>query len=131
MEIFSQIFTSHEILSAAGQGALGLEIRKDDDLTQELIDFLNHKETELAVRAERAFLKELGGGCQVPIAAHGQCNGDHLILEGMVAELDGNRLIKDEIRGRRNEPDELGVTLAKRILRSGADEILSRIYGAG
>ncbi|MGD2125408.1 MAG: hydroxymethylbilane synthase [Desulfobacteraceae bacterium] len=116
-------------LPAIGQGVLGLEMRQDDDVVHSRLHFLNHDETEMTVRAERAFLKELEGGCQVPIAAHGRLGGDGLTLTGMVAELDGSVLIKDEISGPRENPEELGVTLARRLLASGADEILARIYG--
>jgi hydroxymethylbilane synthase len=119
-----------ELLPAIGQGALGLELRSGDDEITNRLSFLNHEPTELTVRAERAFLKELEGGCQVPIAAHSRLEGDRLILQGMVAELDGSRIIREQMRGSKDDPETLGVTLAQRLLSLGADEILSRIYGA-
>jgi len=85
----------------------------------------------LTVRAERALLKALEGGCQVPIAGYAQNHGADLTLRGLVAELDGSRVIFDEIRGSSNNPEALGTSLAKRILRTGADAILSRVYGQG
>jgi hydroxymethylbilane synthase len=127
----SHIFSLTELLPAIGQGALGLEMRGDDDAVMETVSFLNHRVTEVTLRAERAFLKTLEGGCQVPIAGHAVLRGDGLTLEGMVAELDGSRIIRDEVTGAKDSPEEIGVTLAERILSAGADRILARIYGKG
>jgi hydroxymethylbilane synthase len=126
-----QILPIDRFLPAIGQGALGLEIRHEDDRVLDLIEFLNHKPTELAVRAERAFLKRLEGGCQVPIAGYGRIEGEDIILNGMVAELDGSRMIKGELRGKGDRPEELGIRLAESLLREGAEEILARVYGGG
>jgi hydroxymethylbilane synthase len=128
-ERISQLLSTEQILPAIGQGALGLEVRRDDDQTIGLIDFLNDEETQVTVKAERAFLKELEGGCQVPMAAFSRLNGERLDLEGMVAELDGSNVIRDKITGERDEAEDMGVRLARRLLASGADEILERIYG--
>ena len=125
----SQILSSEQMIPAIGQGAIGLEMRRDDDKVLKEINFLNHEPTEITVRAERAFLKKLEGGCQVPIGAYGRLDGQRLILKGMVAELDGSRVIGDEIIGRKDRPEEIGVNLARRLLDSGAGEILARIYG--
>jgi hydroxymethylbilane synthase len=125
----SQLLSTEQILPAIGQGALGLEVRHDDEETIGLIDFLNDEETQVTVEAERAFLKELEGGCQVPMAAFSRLNGGRLDLEGMVAELDGSKIIRDRITGARNEAEDMGIRLARRLLASGADEILERIYG--
>jgi hydroxymethylbilane synthase len=126
----TQILPSEQVLPAIGQGALGLEVRREDEQTIGIIDFLNHESTEVAVRAERAFLKELEGGCQVPIAGYAILDKEAVHFTGMVAELDGTRLIKDEITGNMNQPEELGITLARTLLDAGAGEILERIYGA-
>jgi hydroxymethylbilane synthase len=123
------IFPVEKFLPAIGQGALGLEMRQDNDRIIDLIGFLNHEPTELAVKAERAFLKRLEGGCQVPIAGHGRVDGQDVIIKGMVAELDGSRIISDEVRGPKDRPEEIGINLAKRLLHAGADKILARIYG--
>ena len=125
----SQLLSTEQILPAIGQGALGLEVRHGDDETIGLINFLNDEETQVTVKAERAFLKELEGGCQVPMAAFSRLNGGRLDLEGLVAELDGSKIIRDRITGARNEAEDMGIRLARRILASGADEILERIYG--
>ena len=124
----SQVFSTEQMLPAIGQGALGLEVRRDNGQAIGLIGFLNHEETEVTVKAERSFLKELEGGCQVPIAAFCQFRGKALHLEGMVAELDGSKVIRDEISGERDEAEDMGVRLARRLLASGADKILERIY---
>ncbi len=124
-----QLLSTEQILPAIGQGALGLEVRHDDGQTIGLIDFLNDEESEVRVKAERAFLKELEGGCQVPMAAFGRLNGERLDLEGMVAELNGSRMIRDKITGKKKEAEDTGIRLARRLLASGADRILERIYG--
>ncbi len=125
----SQVLSTDEILPAVGQGALGLELRQDDTATKEALQFLNHERTELTVRAERAFLKKLEGGCQVPIAAYSRIGGGSIILQGLVVELDGSRVIKDEVSGNKSRPEDIGTTLAERVLASGGDKILARIYG--
>lgn len=119
-----------EFLPSIGQGALGLEVRKDDRPVRELLEFLNHSETEVSVRAERAFLKELQGGCQVPIAGHGRLQGKRLVLAGMVAEIDGSRVVRDQVEGSKEGPEETGVELARRLLEAGADRILEKVYGS-
>ena len=124
----TRVIPLEQVLPAIGQGALGLEVRRDDHDTINLLDFLNHKPTEVTVRAERAFLKELEGGCQVPIAAFALLNSNKVHLRGMVAELDGSRIIRDEISGEKHQAEEIGINLAKKLLDCGAGEILSRIY---
>lgn len=128
-EIITQRLPPDKFLPAIGQGALGLELRKDDERTFEILSSLNHTPTELAVRAERAFLKKLEGGCQVPIAGYGVIEDNVISLKGMVAELDGSVIIKDEVRGHRDQPEELGFELAESLLSSGADKILAEVYG--
>ena len=123
----NQVISPDALLPAIGQGALGLEMRQDHEMW-ELLNFLNHEPTEAAIRAERAFLKELEGGCQVPIACYGFLSGENLILKGLVAELNGSRIIRDEVEGKKESPEDMGVSLAKRLLASGAAEILERIY---
>jgi hydroxymethylbilane synthase len=115
-------------LPAIGQGALGIEIRAQDETTLGLLAFLNHPATECTIRAERAFLKELQGGCQVPIAGYARIENSRIVLNGMVAELDGRRLIKDSIQGIVGECEKIGSTLAQRLLAAGADKILEKIY---
>lgn len=125
----SQILPTEEVLPAIGQGALGLEVKEGNRAAIDLLSFMNHPPTEWAVRAERAFLHRLEGGCQVPIAGFARLDGEELVLEGMVAELDGTRLLRDEMRGTREQAAEIGVSLAERLIAAGAGEILERIYG--
>jgi hydroxymethylbilane synthase len=116
------------VLPAIGQGVLGLEVREDDRKTQNLVPFLNDLETELAVRAERAFLKELEGGCQVPLAGYAGVEKDRIVLDGMVAELDGSVILRQQLSGGRDKPEDLGVALARQLIAAGADRILAKIY---
>jgi hydroxymethylbilane synthase len=117
------------VLPAIGQGVLGLELRVDDEKTRNLISFLNDLETELAARAERAFLKELEGGCQVPLAGYARVERDLMVMDGMVAELDGSKILRQEIRGAKERPEDLGISLARQLIAAGADRILEKIYG--
>lgn len=123
------ILSPDDFLPAIGQGALGLEMRGNDTKTFRRLRFLNDPSTEKTVRAERAFLKRLEGGCQIPIAGYGRLDDDRLFLQGMVAELDGSKIIKDVVSGSKENPEDVGVTLAERLLSAGADKILARIYG--
>ena len=114
-------------LPAIGQGALAIEIRENDQRVAALVDQLDDRETRLATAAERAFLRRLGGSCVTPIAAFGQIEGESLQLTGMVASLDGKRMVKQVRRGDASAPEEVGHTLAERLLAAGAEEILREI----
>ena len=114
-----------EMLPAVGQGAIAIEIRADDEVATEATSKLNHRETELACRAERAFLRGLGGGCQFPIAAHANVEGKTLQLEGLVAKPDGSAILRDQLSRTTAEPDLLGSELAERLLACGAGELLN------
>ena len=113
------------MLPAVGQGALGIECRQDAEVN-EVISFLNHIDTALAVRGERSFLRRLKGGCQVPIAAYGEMREGRLLMWGMVAHLDGSRFFRTEAQG--GDPEEVGERLAEDLLSQGAEEILREIY---
>ena len=117
-------------LPAIGQGALGIEIRLDDAETREAVSFLDDRDTSLAVRAERGFLKRLEGGCQVPIASHGRTEGDRIFLQGRVGRPDGSEIVRGSARGRVADPEGLGVTLAEELLGRGAKRILDEVYRA-
>jgi hydroxymethylbilane synthase len=98
----------------------------------ELIQVLEHRPTALRCRAERAFLRELEGGCQVPIGVNTRFSapeaGGDLVLTGMVASLDGQRLIRDQVSGPQEDPEALGITLARRLREQGAGPILEEIF---
>lgn len=114
-------------LPAIGQGALGLECRQGDERTLALIAPLHHADTAVAVTAERAFLRRLNGGCQVPLAAHAVVTGDRVNLVGLVAEVDGRRLLKDTFDAPVSEAEVAGRQLAESLLSQGADSILAAL----
>ncbi|OQY44077.1 MAG: hydroxymethylbilane synthase [Desulfobacteraceae bacterium 4572_87] len=126
--LITQTIPFHQLLPAVGQGALGLEVRRVDQKTIGLLDFLNHEDTRTTVAAERAFLKTLEGGCQVPIAGFAQVSGDTLSFEGLVAELDGSKIFKENETGNRDQAEEMGIRVAKKLLTSGGGDVLKRLY---
>ena len=123
-----QIIPSEISLHAVGQGALGIECKSDDKKVLEIINILEDKPTSQRCLAERAFLRELEGGCQVPIGVNSKIQNKQLCLTGMVASLYGERLIKDQYIGNINDPEEVGKELAKKLKQQGAEEILSEIF---
>lgn len=116
-------------LPAIGQGAVGIECRKDDADTNALIAPLNHPATATCVRAERALLKRLEGGCQVPIAGYATMQDTHITVSGLVGSINGTILVRDIMTGSPADPEALGTALAERLLRNGADSILCEVYG--
>ena len=116
-------------LPAIGQGALGVEGRSNDHFVRSIMDRLNDQATQTTVMAERAFLQRLEGGCQVPIAAHATLSGEELLLDGLLASVDGKTVIRDRVQGKNEEAHKLGVQLAERLLARGGDKILREIYG--
>ncbi len=119
----------HLSLPAIAQGALGIEARRDDTVVRDLLSRFEHHPTRITVTAERALLHRLEGGCQVPIAAHAVLDGETLTLDGLVASVDGRRVIRHQIRGAASEAEALGTRLAERLLADGGDVILREIYG--
>ncbi|MCL7454175.1 MAG: hydroxymethylbilane synthase [Anaerolineae bacterium] len=126
-EAIGQVLPPERMLPAVGQGALCVEVRAADRTTQDLVAQLDHLPTRQATGAERAFLRRLEGGCQVPIGAYAQVSGDLLHLRGLVASLDGSRLLRDEIHGPADEAASLGAELADRLLAAGAAALLQEI----
>ena len=126
----SQYLPPALMLPAAGQGALAVEVRESDEEVMELIQRLNHLPTETAVRAERAFLSALGGGCAVPVAAHAAVSDERLNLQGMVADLDGGKVIRESLSGSPVEAEDIGRRLAEKMLSQGAEEILREVARA-
>lgn len=115
-------------LPAIGQGALGIECRRGDERVNGLVAVLEHPDTRACVEAERAFLTRLEGGCQVPIAAHATLAGDRLTLQGLIAGVRGERVLRDEIAGAAGQGPTLGRELAERLLGRGGDAVLRAIY---
>ncbi len=124
----TQILPEELMLPAIGQGALGIEIRTDDLKMKRLLSFLNHTETEICIKAERSFLKELGGGCQVPVAGHASIKKDKLQIKGIISDLKAQRFLKESLVGDIKEPEAVGKRLAERLLKKGAEQILKEVY---
>lgn len=126
-----QVIPSDISLHAVGQGALGIECREGDKEILELLrSVLEHAESRDRCYAERAFLRQLEGGCQVPIGVNTNIDGDNLQLIGMVASLDGKTLIREEVSGTRADAEKLGIALAEKVTALGADKILAEINEA-
>jgi hydroxymethylbilane synthase len=123
-ERITSYFSFDQICPAVGQGALAIEIRDGAAELVRAVAPLDDPATHLAVRAERAMLRRLGGGCQVPIAAYANSAGAQLHLRGVVASLDGSRLIRTAAAGSPNDPEGLGEAVAMNLLEQGAREIL-------
>ena len=115
------------MLPAVGQGALCIESRRQDDLVAGRLAALDDAETRTSITAERAFLHRLEGGCQVPIAAHALCTAHEVKMTGLVAELDGSRIIRSSVGGSPQQAQSLGLQLAETLLSQGAGDILSRL----
>jgi len=125
-----QIIPGDISLHAVGQGALGIECVDGNPDVLEMIKVLEHGPTAARCLAERAFLRELEGGCQVPIGVNTVIEGDTLTLTGMVASLDGKRLIRDQQSGSTADAETIGKQLADTLKGQGAGEILKEIFDA-
>jgi hydroxymethylbilane synthase len=112
------------MLPAVGQGAIAIETRSDDDVAVEATGRLDHRETHVACLAERAFLRGLGGGCQLPIAGHARFEGELLKLEGLVARPDGSKRLQDSLSGSPDTAEAMGASLASTLLARGASSLL-------
>ena len=119
------------MVPAVGQGALGIVCAAEEGgLRSVLAEVLDHRDTRLATRAERALMRRLEGGCQVPIGGHATVRGDELVLVGCITSLDGRAMHRFEIDGPAAEAEALGIALAERLLTAGGDRILQAIRTA-
>ena len=127
--LITEHFRPDEILPAVGQGALAIEIRENDPKIEKLISKLNHNETFLISICERALLETLQGGCQVPIGAYSEIEDGKIILHGIIASLDGKRIVRDKAESVLEEKEckNLGIKLAEMLLQNGGKEILENI----
>lgn len=125
----SQFIPIETMLPAVGQGVLGIETRRGDEGLREFLSFLHDPVTGCEVGAERAFLKELGGGCQLPIAGFAKLSGEGLVLEGLVGSLDGRTMIRHGVKGAAEDFAALGVKLAEIILAKGGRALLDELEG--
>ena len=123
-----QLIPSEISLHAVGQGALGIECKSDNDDVLKIIQVLTHEETSKRCLAERAFLRELEGGCQVPIGVNSGIKNNQIFLTGMVASIDGKKLIKDQSIGPSTDPERIGKDLANKLKMQGAEKILEEIF---
>ncbi|MBN4069058.1 hydroxymethylbilane synthase [Beggiatoa alba] len=115
-------------LPAIGQGAIGIECRNNDSEIETLITVLNHADSAVRVRAERAMNHRLEGGCQVPIGGHATLDGNTLTLRGLVARSDGSEIISGSVSGHRDDAEKLGIKLADDLLSRGAKAILAELH---
>ena len=123
-----QLIPNEISLHAVGQGALGIECKKGNEEVLKIISTLNDENTNKRCLAERSFLRELEGGCQVPIGVNSEVKDNQINLIGMVASIDGKKLIKDKASGSINAPEEVGRDLANKLKSKGADAILKEIF---
>ena len=121
----SAALSTDEMLPAVGQGAVAIETRTDNEFAVATVSKLNHSETSIACLGERSLLRALGGGCQLPIAAHGVVHGNELRLEGLVAKPDGSQILRDSVLGPIESTESLGAELASRLIAKGASSLLS------
>jgi hydroxymethylbilane synthase len=130
-ERITSLFDPGQMVPAIGQGALGLELRKNDDELLDSMQFLHDASTAIAVAAERAFLFRLEGGCQVPIGAHAIIEKDELTLTGLIASVDGKTVLREEQRAPASDAENLGRGLAEILLDQGGAAILAEVYREG
>ena len=126
----TQLLDPKVMLPAVGQGALGIEFRSKDTEVRQILSSIHHDETAICVKAERAFLAKLEGGCQFPLAALAQLKGDTLYIEGMLGNEAGTVVIRMDREGTPDRPEFLGTALGEEVLAAGGTEILKEIYGA-
>jgi len=127
-EKVKQVFSPEFMIPAVAQGFLGIEARINDVETLKIVSVLNDKESEIRATAERAFLKTLEGGCQVPLAGYSEIKEGRLKITGFVSDIEGKKVFKDFVEGVPSEAEDLGTELANKILQQGAKAVLDEIY---
>ena len=121
----SEVIPFNIMVPAVGQGAIAVEVREKDKQTIEILEKLEHRQTRVCVTAERAFLRTLEGGCQVPIGAYAFLEGGQIVLEGVVGSLDGTMIFREKTTGR--DAESLGTDLAEALIEKGAGRLLEEI----
>lgn len=127
-ELVREFIPAEIMCPAAGQGALGIEIRAGESATRQHLLFLNDAAARTATTCERALLHQLGGGCQVPIGAFAEARGQRLQLTAVVAHPDGSRVLREAQEGA--GPEKLAAAVANALLARGAQQILREVYGS-
>lgn len=130
-EVVSEVLSPPDWLPAAGQGAIAIVCRSDDERTLAVLRALDHADTRAAVLAERSFLRSLEGGCQIPIGALASVDGDALDLKGFVAGFESGRMLRGETQGKSADSAEVGLALADQLRASGAESLLDEVRGLG
>ena len=125
----TELLQPSQMLPAVGQGALGIECREDDSIALKLLGQLNHHATHQATAAERAMLALLHGGCSVPVGGWGRIENGQLVLDGLVANLDGTQVLKATATGEVAEAEQIGRQVAEQLLAQGAAEIIAEARG--
>src|SRR5581483_1723954 len=128
-ELVKQVIPAEIMCPAAGQGALGIEIRAGDEATRDYLAFLDDADARATTTCERALLNKLGGGCQVPIGASAKVKDGRVYLEAVVAYPDGRKVLRESRNG--DDPIELGEAVGDTLLRRGGNAILEEVYGSG
>jgi hydroxymethylbilane synthase len=128
-QLVRQVIPFEVMCPAAGQGALGIEIRAGDSVTRQHLAFLDDAEAHATTTCERALLNKLGGGCQVPIGAFAEVREGRLHLEAIVAEPDGSKILRESLDG--TDPVQLGESVGEMLLQRGGEAILEAVYGQG
>jgi len=121
---------TQQMVSAVGQGAIGIEIREDDEFMRHVMEIIGHPETMECVTAERVVMKRLEGGCQVPIGAYARYEEGALVMDALVGSVDGQRIVREQLCGDAGDPQGLGDAMVERLLSLGAGEILEEVRGA-
>jgi hydroxymethylbilane synthase len=130
-ELVRQIIPAQIMCPAAGQGALGIEIRKGDAAMRQHLEFLNDPAARAATSCERALLNRLGGGCQVPIGAFAEIRDGKLHLEAVVADPDGSNVLRESREAELKDAEQLGYNVGETLLSRGGDQILEAVYARG
>lgn len=126
-EHITEVLPVETIMPAIGQGAIGIEVVEKNKEIQDVLLSINHNPTWMSITAERAFMKSLQGGCQVPIGCFSTINNNELTLEGFVASVDGKDFLKEKVVGNLDSLAKIGIDLAEKIRDLGGDAILAKV----
>jgi hydroxymethylbilane synthase len=130
-ERISELFDPADWIPAVGQGALAVELRAHDLAVEWMVAQLDHPDTRDAVTAERAFLTQIGGSCQVPVGAYACCDGERLTLTALIADPTGQRMFRETRQGNRGDAHQLGIEVAEAILTRGGAAVLAEVSKEG
>ena len=126
-QVIGEVLPVSIMLPAVGQGAVAVMARQDDITILSMLESLDHRPTRLATLAERALLRRMEGGCQIPIGAYASLTGNRMDLQALVGSLDGTQVIRDSCDGNPEDYERLGTELADRLVEKGAGDILNEI----